>query len=81
MNKDAIINKINAYLIDEFEVDKKKIEPQANLMETLQLDSLDLVDLVVIIEKSFGFKIKGEDFSEIKTFQDFYDYINTHVTL
>jgi acyl carrier protein len=81
MNKDAIINKVNAFLVDEFEIDESKIEPQANLMETLELDSLDLVDLVVIIEKNFGFKVKGEDFVGIKTFQDFYDYIISHVTV
>jgi len=80
MNPEDIINKVNAFLVEEFEVEESKIEPNANLMETLELDSLDLVDLVVIIEKNFGFKVKGEDFIGIKTFQDFYDYISSHVT-
>jgi len=75
MNKEEIIQKINEFLVDEFEVESDIIQPDANLMETLELDSLDLVDLVVIIEKNFGFKVQGEDFVDIKTFQHFYDYV------
>ncbi|MCX6273803.1 MAG: acyl carrier protein [Bacteroidetes bacterium] len=76
---DEIITKVNAFLVDEFEVEPEAITPDANLKETLNLDSLDYVDLVVVIESNFGFKVKGEDFVNIKTFQDFYDYIITKV--
>ncbi len=75
MTQEEIISKINDFLVDEFEVDPADIQPDAPLQETLDLDSLDYVDLVVVIESNFGFKVKGEDFMEIKTFQDFYDYI------
>ncbi|MBU0765076.1 MAG: acyl carrier protein [Bacteroidetes bacterium] len=80
MQKEEIVSKINEFLIDEFEIEEKDILPEANLMETLELDSLDLVDLVVIIEKNFSFKVKGEEFAEIKTFQDFYDYVYNRVS-
>ena len=56
------------------EVEEGKIKPDANLRDTLELDSLDYVDLVVVIESNFGFKVKGEDFTTIHTFQDFYNY-------
>ncbi len=75
MSNQEIIEKINAFLVDEFEADPSLITPEASLKETLDLDSLDFVDLVVVIENNFGFKAKGEDFVNIKTFQDFYDYI------
>ncbi len=75
MEKEEIIKRINAFLIDEFEVEEEAIQPDANLQETLDLDSLDYVDLVVVIESNFGFKVEGEDFMNIKTFQDFYDYV------
>ncbi|MCB0760146.1 MAG: acyl carrier protein [Flavobacteriales bacterium] len=73
MTQEEIIAKINEFLVDEFEVDANVIKPEAPLQETLDLDSLDYVDLVVVIESNFGFKVKGEDFMEIRTFQDFYD--------
>jgi len=75
MNKQEIIEKINAFLVEEFEVEASKIQPDAVLKDTLELDSLDYVDLVVIIESNFGFKVKGEDFVGIVTFQHFYNYI------
>ena len=74
-----ISEKINQFLVDEFEVDADKITPEANLRETLELDSLDYIDLVVVIESNFGFKVKPEDFQTIVTFQNFYDYVTERV--
>lgn len=75
MNKEEIISKINAVLADEFEVDESLIEADKSLMETLELDSLDLVDLVVLIENNFGYKMKAEDFVDMVTFRDFYEFV------
>lgn len=79
MTQEEIISKINEFLVEEFEVDPDKIIPSSNLRETLNLDSLDYVDLVVIIESNFGFKVVAEDFIAIHTFQDFYNYVNRKV--
>jgi acyl carrier protein len=75
MNKEVIIEKINDFLIDEFEVEQEDIAPDANLKETLELDSLDFVDLVVAVESNFGVKLVGEDFVNVVTLQDFYNLI------
>jgi acyl carrier protein len=75
MEREEIIRQINNFLTEEFEVAPEKLAPDAVLRDTLQLDSLDYVDLVVEIEKNFGFKVKGEDFLAIITLQDFYDYV------
>jgi acyl carrier protein len=75
MNKQEIIEKINGFMIDEFEVDADEIQPDANLKDTLGLDSLDYVDLVVSIESNFGVKLVEADFVGISTFQTFYDMI------
>ena len=79
MDKATIIERVNAFLVEEFEVDPGKITPEANLRETLELDSLDYIDLVVVIESNFGFKVKPEDFVSITTFQSFYDYVESRV--
>jgi len=76
---DEIIGKTKKFLVEEFEVDAEKITPEANLRETLELDSLDYIDLVVVIENNFSFKVKPEDFAGIITFQDFYDYLISRV--
>lgn len=75
MELSEIVGKTNTFLAEEFEIDQSIITPEANLRETLQLDSLDYIDLVVVIESNFGFKVKPEDFATISTFQNFYDYV------
>jgi len=75
MTESEIVVKINEFLIEEFETEPEKITPDALLKETLELDSLDYVDLVVIIEGNFGIKVKHEDFTTIQTFGDLYQYV------
>jgi acyl carrier protein len=79
MNKAEIIEKINGFLSDEFEVDIETIEPDAVLKDTLGLDSLDYVDLVVTVESNFGVKLGEADFVGISTFQNFYDLIENKI--
>ncbi len=81
MQLSEIIEKTNEFLAEEFEIDVTKITPEANLKDTLELDSLDYIDLVVVIESNFNFKVKPEDFVGIVTFQDFYTYVDTRVNV
>lgn len=74
-----IVNKINVILVEEFEVDEDVIEAGKNLKDTLDLDSLDYVDLVVIIESNFGVKLVESDFADVITFQDFYNLIERKI--
>ncbi|MFC2102229.1 acyl carrier protein [Bacteroidota bacterium] len=75
MQNDEIINKINQLLIEEIEIDEDQIKNEADLKKDLGIDSLDFVDLFVIIENNFGFKMKAEEMADVKTLQDFYGYI------
>ena len=74
-----IIDQINGLLSEEFEVDISRMQPTANIRQVLELDSLDYIDLVVIVENNFSFKVKPEDFIRIFSFQDFYTYIISRV--
>ena len=75
----GIIQSINTLLVEEFEVDPGQITPDAELKSTLDLDSLDYIDLIAITESNFGCKVKPEDFNHIITFSDFYNYIAAHM--
>ena len=75
MTADQIIERINHFFVEDFEVEEGNIVPQNSLKDTLDLDSLDYVDLVVSIEQNFGFKVKPEDFQSMVSVQDFYDYV------
>lgn len=79
MTEQEIIDRINSFMVEDFEVDEDAIKPEANLKNTLDLDSLDYIDLVVAIEQNFGFKVKPEDFQHMQTIQDFYDYVSNRL--
>ena len=79
MEKQALIEKINAVLIEEFEVEADVITPDADIKETLELDSLSLVDMVALIESEFKVKIKGSEIAQLKTFGLLYDYIYDNI--
>jgi acyl carrier protein len=79
MEREEIIEKINNFLVDEFELEEEQLKPDAQLKSDLGIDSLDFVDIIVIIEKNFGFKVKAEEMANVRTLQDFYDYVVTNV--
>jgi acyl carrier protein len=79
MNKEEVVEIVNTFLVEEFEVEQEVISPKAPLKDTLGLDSLDYVDLVVIIESNFGVKLTEADFVNIVSFDDFYDMINNKI--
>ena len=75
MTREEIVKITNEFLVDEIEVDAEKINDSARLKEDLGIDSLDFVDIVVIVESHFGFKIKPEEMKDVQTLSQFYDYI------
>ena len=80
MKRNDIIEKVNALLSEEFEVESALFSPDANVRDTLSLDSLSLVDLVALIQHTYKIKIPVADLRNIKTFNDLYDYIESHLS-
>jgi len=79
MTRSEIEEKVNEFLVEEFEIDEEKIVPDALLKEGVGIDSLDYVDIVVIVNRIFGFKIQNGDLKDVKTLKEFYDYIEAKV--
>lgn len=79
MNRKEIEEKVREFLIEELEIEEDTITPDAKLKEDMGIDSLDFVDIVVIVEKNFGFKIKPEEMVGVDTFTKFCDYIESKV--
>lgn len=79
MEREKIIEIANGFLVNEFEVDGDDISNEANLKTTLGLDSLDYIDLVVVIESNFGIKLGEADFKKMVTFDDFYSTIQEKI--
>lgn len=79
MTREEIIEQVNSILSEEFEVEKSQISPNANVKDTLSLDSLSLVDLVAIVQQNYKIKIPVSDLRTIQTFDDLYNYIESHL--
>lgn len=81
MIADDIIEKVNRILIEEFELDADEVVPEARLREDLDLDSLDGVDLVVALEKEFGFRVEDKIVAQMKTVGDIHEKIRELASL
>ena len=79
MTRQEIINQVNSLLAEEFEVEQSEFAPDANLKDTLGLDSINLVDLIALVQFTYKITIPVEDLKKIQTFNDLYDYIEQHL--
>lgn len=76
MTDQEIIDLINTSLAEEFELDLEDMNPEAHLFDDLELDSLDIVDMVVVLESAFQFKIREEEsIREIRTLGDIHRFV------
>ncbi len=76
MTKEEIVSITNEAICEEFEFDMEKMTPEAHLYTDLGLDSLDAVDLVLVLEKAFKVKLRNQpEVKEVRTLEDVYDLI------
>ena len=75
MKKDEIVEIVNNFLVDEFELECEQLKNEALLKEDLDIESLDFVDIAVIIEKEFGLKVTSEQMIKIIKLEDLYNFI------
>ncbi len=67
---DEILNKLTEILVEDFEINADLINPEANLFDDLELDSIDAVDLAVKLQYFTDKKIAPENFKKIRTVND-----------
>ncbi|MCB2206689.1 MAG: acyl carrier protein [Bacteroidetes bacterium] len=75
MSREDVVTIVNDFLIDEFELEESQLAPDALMKEDLDIESLDFVDIAVIIEKEFGLKVTSEQMIKIKKLEDLYNFV------
>lgn len=76
MTDQEIVALVNSSLAEEFEYDPESMTPETTLFEDMGLDSLDVVDLVIVLETAFGMKIREEGaIRQIRTLGDIHGFV------
>jgi len=76
MTEQEIIAAVNEVFQEDFEIERERLLPEMNIFEDLELDSLDIVDLVIVLETAFGIKIREEEgIRKIRTLGDIHAFV------
>ncbi len=76
MDSDRIKKLVNEVFEESFEITPDRLKPEAKIFEELGLDSLDIVDLIVALQKKFKVQIREDErVRQIRTLEDIYQFI------
>ena len=75
----TVFERVRDVVVKQLKVSPEEVKPEANLIDDLRADSLDIVDLTIAIEEHFSdeaqFEIRDEDAENIHTVQDILDFL------
>ena len=73
MNREEIIHAVNSIFIERFELEESELTPEKSIADDLQLDSLDIVDMIVGLQQKFGINLReNKDIRNVRTLNDVY---------
>lgn len=76
MTNEDIIRIVNEAFMEEFELEEEKLVPEAHIKDDLELDSLDIVDMIIVLEQAFDFKLPDRSsVATVATLGDLYAFI------
>ena len=70
--------RVKKIIAEQLSVGEEEVTQDANFIDDLNADSLDLVELIMSLEEEFNVKISDEDAEKIRTVQDAMDYLQEH---
>lgn len=80
MSPDKIAQKVQDIIAQNLDVQRDEVTLKASFVDDLNADSLDIVELVMAMEKEFDLEIPDDEAEKIRTVQDAVDYISAHLS-
>ncbi|MBO4648520.1 MAG: DUF1493 family protein [Lentisphaeria bacterium] len=75
VDRKEIIRVINSIFVERFELDESELTPEKNIVDDLQLDSLDLVDMIIGFQQKFGINLReNQEIRNVRTLENVYDF-------
>ena len=75
MDRNEIVKMVNSIFVERFEMEEADLSPDKKIIEDLQLDSLDLVDMIVGLQQKFGIMLRDNpEIRNVRTLGDVYDF-------
>jgi acyl carrier protein len=75
MTRDELLSQLRDILVSDFSIPAEKVTAQASFRGSLGMDSLDAVDLIFFVEKTFGYKAKVHDYRNLHTVDSLMDFV------
>ena len=81
LTRDEIIEAVNNALVNEMELDPDELSPEKTFFDDLGLDSIDMVDLIIGLQRKFGVSLREDDeIKKVRTLGDVYDFFDQFQT-
>ncbi len=77
---EALVERVNLIITDQLGVEKDALSAEANLLDDLGADSLDVVELVMALEEEFGIEVPDDDVENIRTIGDIVQYLEARAS-
>jgi acyl carrier protein len=76
----SVEQRVKEIIVEQLSVSEEEVVPEASFVDDLGADSLDLVELIMVMEEKFEQEIPDEDAEKLQTVQDAITYIQERVT-
>ena len=74
----SVEEKVKHIIVEQLGVDAEEVKAEASFVDDLGADSLDVVELVMVLEEEFGLEISDEDAEKLASVKQAVDYIQTN---